>query len=72
MDCLSDASIALLLGEIEQHVRKLIEGKFALSELQEAKDPADAQRTVERVADLTLGEYIRLLEVPEPLDEAQG
>jgi hypothetical protein len=64
MDCLSDASIALLLGEIEQHVRKLIEGKFALSELQEAKDPADAQRTVERVADLTLGEYIRLLENP--------
>jgi CBS domain-containing protein len=52
----------LLLGEIEQHVRKLIEGKFALSDLQDAKDPADVQRLVERVADLTLGEYIRLLE----------
>lgn len=52
----------LLLGEIEQHVRKLIEGKFALSDLQDAKDPADVQRLVERVADLTLGEYIRLLD----------
>src|ERR1039458_2235138 len=37
----------LLLGEIEQHVRKLIEGKFALSDLQDAKDPADVQRLVE-------------------------
>jgi CBS domain-containing protein len=55
----------LLLGEIEQHVRKLVEGKYTQAELQDARDPADAQRPVQRVADLTLGEYIRLLENPD-------
>jgi CBS domain-containing protein len=56
----------LILGEIEQHIRKMIEkGRFAVEELRAAKDPEDAEREVNRVADLTLGEYIRLLENPD-------
>ena len=54
----------LLLGEIENHVRWLIDGKFTQDELQGAKDPADQERRIESVADLTFGEYVRLLESP--------
>jgi hypothetical protein len=52
----------LLLGEIENHLRSLIDNKFTVDELQAAKNPEDADRAIESVADLTLGETIRLLE----------
>lgn len=52
----------LLLAEIENHVRKLIDGKFTAAELSSVKDAADPDRLIETVADLTFGEYIRLLE----------
>jgi CBS domain-containing protein len=54
----------LLLSEIENHVRLLIDGKFTAEELSSVKDPVDPERTIESVADLALGEYIRLLENP--------
>lgn len=55
----------LLLGEIENHVRRLIGGKFTLEELLDVRNPADEGREVRDVSDLTFGEYIRLLERPE-------
>lgn len=55
----------LLLGEIEQHVRRLIDGKFTPQELECARDPVDTDREIETVADLSMGEYIRLLENPK-------
>lgn len=58
----------LLLGEIENHVRNLIEGKFTLEQLVEVRDPSDSERAVESVSDLTFGEYVRLLEKPERWD----
>jgi hypothetical protein len=54
----------LLIGEIEQHIRMLIEGRFSLDELKAARDPEDDDREISGVADLTLGEYIRRLESP--------
>lgn len=54
----------LLIGECENLLRRLIHGKFRVKELEEAKDSSDPDRTVAGVADLTLGEYIRLLEEP--------
>ncbi len=54
----------LLLGEVEQHVRKLIVGRFTPEHLKGACDPADGARLIETVADLTIGEYVRLLENP--------
>lgn len=51
----------LLLAEIENSVRRVIETKFEKEELQAAKNPADTERQVHSVADLTFGEYIRLL-----------
>lgn len=59
----------LLLGEIENHVRRVISQRFAPTELESAKDPTDTKRVVTSVADLTYGEYIRLLENPERWDK---
>jgi predicted transcriptional regulator len=55
----------LLLSYIENHLRMLIRSRFDTSALQAAKDPADINRTISDVSDMTFGEYIRLLEVPE-------
>src|SRR6266496_578122 len=55
----------LLLGEIENHIRRLIHGKFTLEELKALIDLSDQDRKVENVSDLTFGEYIRLFENPE-------
>lgn len=55
----------LLLAEIENHIRRIIDGKFSLDELKAARNPADADRKIENVANLTFGEYIRLLDTPK-------
>ena len=59
----------LLLGEIENHVRRVISQRFTPTELESAKDPTDRKRVVTSVADLTYGEYIRWLENPERWDK---
>ncbi|MFX1677826.1 CBS domain-containing protein [Mitsuaria sp. CC2] len=51
----------LLLGEIENHIRKLIDGRFDADELGSVKDNADTERIIANVADLTFGEYVALL-----------
>ena len=55
----------LLIGEIENHVRKLIYGKFSVEELRAIRDEQDVGRVVDSVADLTFGEYVRLMENEE-------
>lgn len=52
----------LLLGEIENHLRRLIQGKFTVAEFQTAKDSTDSGRSISSVYDLTFGEYVRFLE----------
>jgi CBS domain-containing protein len=54
----------LLLGEIENHIRRLISSHFDKTELAAAKEPDDVPRDIETAADLTFGEYKRLLEEP--------
>lgn len=61
----------LLLSEIENHIRKLIDGKFSEAELKSAANPEDNTRTITSVANLTFGEYIRLLEKPRNWDKSQ-
>jgi len=67
----------LLLGEIENHIRRIIDNRFAQADLAAVKDPADVGREINSVADLTFGEYVRLLEHPDrwaqlglPIDRA--
>jgi CBS domain-containing protein len=54
----------LLLGEIENHLRQVISQRFSPTELKSAKDPTDTKREVTSAADLSYGEYQRLLENP--------
>jgi len=52
----------LLLNEVENRLRSLIDLKFSQEEISNAKDPRDEGREVKVAADLTFGEYTRLLE----------
>ncbi|MFZ0963430.1 MAG: CBS domain-containing protein [Terriglobia bacterium] len=52
----------LMVGEIENGIRRILYGKFTSKELEDAKGPGEDGRTIEGVADLTIGEYIRLIE----------
>lgn len=55
----------LLIGEIENHIRRLIDGKFSIKQLRDACDKKESERELRTVADLTFGQYVRLLESPE-------
>jgi len=55
----------LLLSEIENGLRRVIQAKYTLEEIQSAKDPKDTERTIQSVSDLTFGEYIRLVDHPD-------
>jgi CBS domain-containing protein len=55
----------LLLGEIENHIRRIIDNKFDGVALSAVKDPDDGGRQVASASDLTFGEYKRLLEDPK-------
>ncbi|MGI9049465.1 MAG: CBS domain-containing protein [Rubrobacteraceae bacterium] len=55
----------LFVGEVENHIRGLIDGKFTADELASCRAPSDEEREVERIDELTFGAYQRLLENPE-------
>jgi restriction system protein len=54
-----------VLAEIERRLRRIVDGALQSDELQAVIDPADATRPVKSAEDLTLGEYVRLLEDSE-------
>jgi predicted transcriptional regulator len=54
----------LLVGEIEKHVRRLIDGRFTHEQLKSIRK-ADDDSTITTVADLGFGEYVRLLQSEE-------
>ncbi len=55
----------LVLSDIENNIRRLIRGKFTLDELRAVSVSADADRQIQRVDDLTFGDYVYLLGKPE-------
>ncbi len=55
----------LLLGEIENYLRRLIGNRFSSEQLRKAVDPSDGGRDVTSAANLSFGEYIRLLSDPD-------
>ncbi len=55
----------LIMEQIENHIRKLLEGKFSVAELSKATDPKDGNKEIKNLSELTFGEYIRLIEDPE-------
>ena len=55
----------LLLSEIENLVRNMIGNRFSAAELEFARDPDATERSIGTAADMTFGEYIRLLQNPD-------
>jgi len=54
-----------ILEQIENHIRSLLDAKLTVQQLAEAIDQGDKDRPVESAADLTFGEYLRILEKPD-------
>jgi CBS domain-containing protein len=54
----------LILGEIENYIRKMLDNRFTKEQLLESIDPSDSGREIESISDLTFGEYLRLIENP--------
>lgn len=57
----------LLIGQIENQIRGLLHGNFEIEVLKEACNGADESRKegIQSVADLTFGEYLRLIQKSE-------
>jgi len=60
-----------MLAEIERRLRRAIGAAFTNDQLKGMADPADIGRVVESVDDLTMGEYVRLLENPLHWEQMQ-
>lgn len=56
----------VLLEQIENHLRILMEGKFLLEDIQKI---CQDERQVNNIDDLTFGEYLRLIENPDYWDK---
>lgn len=54
----------LLIGEVENYVRIMLLDKFTIGEIRAACESSEQERRIERISDLTLGGYIRLIENP--------
>ena len=55
----------LLLREIELHIRQIIRDKITMNDLSLLDHQSPPNRPLQDVADLTLGEYVRLFEQPK-------
>jgi restriction system protein len=53
-----------LLAEVERRLRRIVDNHFTSEEIAAIVDPADPQRLAASASDLTIGEFVRLLEEP--------
>jgi len=61
----------LLLSQIENHIRRILLKHFSIEELKSSKLNTDSGREVKKVADLTIGEYVRVLADPRKWERLQ-
>ncbi len=59
----------LLLASIENQIRTMLGAKLSLTDIKAAKDPADTEREVTCISDLSFGEYMRTFQNPELWDK---
>jgi predicted transcriptional regulator len=59
---LSIAEPFLLLEEIENHLRQILDGKLLVEEVIKYCNPDDTSRKIDHIDDLTFGEYVRIFE----------
>jgi hypothetical protein len=58
----------LILEELENHIRKILDGKFTLKEIRSFVKTTDNDKEIHLISDLTFGEYIRIMENAENWD----
>jgi predicted transcriptional regulator len=54
----------LLLGEIENLIRGMMDGCFSKEDLEKGRDPLDSDRPISKVSDLNFGGYLRIIQDP--------
>ena len=55
----------LLLEQIENHIRNILDGKFLLEEMKDFCNGDGDVKDIKYIDDLTFGNYIRIIENPE-------
>lgn len=55
----------LIIEQIEINIRKILDGKLLLEEIQNVTQSNNPEKLISSIDDLTFGEYIRLIENPE-------
>ena len=55
----------LILEQIENHIRQILDGKFLLEEIQTIVSESGNDKAIGCIDDLTFGEYVRLIENPD-------
>lgn len=59
----------LIIEQIENHIRKLLDQKFNTDELNFPSTYEELPRTINSLADLTFGQYVKILEDPKKFDK---
>lgn len=55
----------LLLGEIENYIRRMTQDKYTIDEIRQTCEPGRVNNDIQSLSDMTLGGYLRLLENTE-------
>ncbi len=61
----------ILLEQIENHVRQILDGKFLVNELKEYCKIGNYEKEIEYIDDLSFGDYIRIIQKPENWNRLQ-
>jgi CBS domain-containing protein len=59
----------LIIEQIENHIRKILDQKFSTEELKIFTTYAEKQKEIESLSDLTFGQYVKILENPEKFEK---
>lgn len=66
---ISMAEPFLIIEQIENHIRKLLDKKFNIEELSASDSHQEGRRDIRSLYDLTFGQYVRLLEDPKKFEK---
>lgn len=66
---ISMAEPFLIIEQIENHIRKLLDQKFSSEELNIPNSQEDKPKTINSLADLTFGHYVRIIEDPKKFEK---
>lgn len=59
----------LIIEQIENHIRKLLDQKFTIEELNISISHEDKPKEIKGLSDLTFGQYVRILEDPKKFEK---